>query len=115
MANNTRPNYRLVKLLDKLRLDHMVLAYLDDILVHTKAEAKHLQSLNKVLEAHFKAGIKLKTKKTFLFEQDVDFLGHCVSVEMVSLSEGHMKTIKAIQEPTSGNKVPYSRGLHAIF
>ena len=50
---------RLVKqLLDRLKLEKMVSAYLDDILVHTRTEGEHLHALDKVLGAHVDAGIK---------------------------------------------------------
>ena len=43
---------RLVKqLLDRLKLEKMVSAYLDDILVHTRTEGEHLHALDKVLGA----------------------------------------------------------------
>ena len=68
-------------LLYKLRLDNIVSAYLDDILGLMETKSKHMLALDidKVLEAHLEAGIKLKAKKMFLFEQAVDILGHRVS------------------------------------
>ena len=89
-------------LLDKLQLNGQVLTYLDDILIHRRTESEHLHALDKVLEAHTDAGIKLKAKKMFLFKKTVDFLGHRVSADRISLSMCHIETIKAL---TSRKKV----------
>ena len=101
-------NCCLVKmLLDKLRLGRQVLAYLDDKLVHTKLESEHLHALDKVLEAHVDAGIKLKAKKTFLFEKAVDFLGHRVSAEGITLSSrlpGTWTTLRPSRPPPAARR-----------
>lgn len=63
-----------------------VLAYLDDIIVHSKTWRKHLEILRQVLEAHRKGGLKVAPAKSFLFRSKVDYLGHQVSqqgIEMV--------------------------------
>ena len=107
---------RLVKeLLDRLKLDGQVSAYLDDILVHTKTEEEHLRAVDKVLEAHVDAGIKLKAKKTFLFEPAVDFLGHRVSADGITLSSRHLEYIEAIKAPRSGKEVQQLVGFLQYF
>merc|ERR1711911_9560 len=82
-----------------------VSAYLDDILVHTKTEEEHLSALKKVLEAHADAGIKLKAKKTTLFEREVEFLGHRVSNQGISPSARHLEMIANLEEPKNGKEV----------
>ena len=106
----------LVKLLlDRLKLDGKVSAYLDHILVHTRTKEEHLFALDKVLEAHVDAGIKLKAKKTFLFEKAVDFLGHRMSAEGITLSSRHLDYIEAIKVPTSGKEVQQLVGVLQYF
>ena len=107
---------RLVKqLLDRLKLEKMVSAYLDDILVHTRTEGEHLHALDKVLGAHVDAGIKLKAKKTFLFKKAVDFLGHSVSAEGITLSNRHLAAINCIKAPRSGKEVQALIGFMQYF
>ena len=38
--------------------------YLDDVLIHTRELDEHLDVINKVLQAHLDAGIRLKPSKT---------------------------------------------------
>ena len=88
---------------------------MDDILVHLWTEREHLHALDKVLEAHVDAGIKLKAKKTFLFEKAVDFLGHRVSAKGITLSSRHLDAINNIRDPTSGKEVQQMIGFMQYF
>ena len=74
-----------------------------------------MEALDKVLEAHVDAGIKLKAKKTFLFEKAVDFLGHRVSAGGITLSHRHLEAINNIQRPTSGKAVQQMIGFMQYF
>ena len=55
-------------------------AYLDDVVVSTQEEEQHLGQLREVLQRNIETGIKLFPTKTILFEQEVEFLGHRVSM-----------------------------------
>ena len=58
---------RLVqRMIDMLGVEG-VLAYLDDLLIHTDDLETHLKLLELVLQAHQESGIKLNADKTFLF------------------------------------------------
>ena len=50
-------------------------AYLDDVILHTGDPDTHVDLLDRNLAAHYQSGIKLKAKKTILFEAAVDYLG----------------------------------------
>ena len=50
-------------------------AYLNDVILHTGDPEAHVDLLERTLEAHYQSGIKLKAKKTILFEAAVDYLG----------------------------------------
>ena len=66
---------RLVQaVVDKIN-DPGLSAYLDDVILHTGDPDAHVNLLERTLEAHYQSGIKLKAKKTILFEAVVDYLG----------------------------------------
>ena len=52
-----------------------IVAYLDNILLHSKNVNTHLDLMEKIFEVHFQAGIVIKDKKTFLLQCKVAFLG----------------------------------------
>ena len=58
-----------------------VLAYLDDLLIHTDDLETHLKLLNLVFQAHQESGIKLNADKTHLFRTEVEYLGHLINAE----------------------------------
>ena len=59
----------------------VALAYLDDCLVHSGTVEDHFEHLARVLEAHQRAGLKLKPSKCNLFQDSVEYLGHVVTAE----------------------------------
>ena len=76
---------RLVsKLIDMLGVEGL-LAYLDDLLLHTQDVESHVKLLRLVLEAHRAAGIKLNPEKTCLFRSTVEYLGYEVSTIGIKL------------------------------
>ena len=79
--------------------DKGVLAYLDDVLGHSATAEQHLAVLRKIFVAHRKFGLKLKTKKTHLFQDKVVYLGFLVSGEGISVDNELVKTIRDWEEP----------------
>ena len=76
---------RLVqRILDMLGVEG-VLAYLDDLLIHTDDLETHLKLLQLVFQAHQSSGIKLNAEKTFLFRSEVEYLGHLINAEGIKL------------------------------
>lgn len=66
-------------------LDNGVLCYLDDLLLYTKDVDSHRVLLDKVFEILAKNRLYIKAKKCHLFLQRVNFLGHVVDANGVSL------------------------------
>ena len=79
--------------------DKGVLAYLDDVLGHSATAEQHLAVLRKIFVANRKFGLKLKTKKTHLFQDKVVYLGFLVSGEGISVDNELVKTIRDWKEP----------------
>ena len=53
-------------------------AYLDDIIVHSKGIAQHMENLEEVLFAHLRAGLKLKPEKCEFLCKSAKYLGHVI-------------------------------------
>ena len=85
---------RLVaQIMDNLGLQS-VAHYLDDVLIHTAEVHEHLNSVEKVLEAHLKAGIGLKPLKTLFFQSRLEFLGFVVSGDGIMPTDKYIKAIR---------------------
>ena len=74
-ASNSGPCYaRFMEMLVSKLKSPWTLCYLDDMMVHTLTTAQHLEELRKVFQMHREAGIRLKAKKTELFEKQACYL-----------------------------------------
>ena len=59
------------------------IVYLDDVIVYGQSFDATLSKLDKVLTLLSKANLKINPQKCKLFEEEVHFLGHCISSEGV--------------------------------
>ena len=66
-------------------LDEGVLCYLDDLLLYSKKVADHKVLINKVFTLFAKNKLFIKESKCHLFLEKVNFLGHVVSENRVSM------------------------------
>ena len=83
----------------------LVAHYLDDILIHTADIDEHLDSVDKVLQAHLEADIGLKPSKMLFSQEKVDFLGFQVSGDCITPTESYIRTIRDMQAPKMGKEV----------
>jgi hypothetical protein len=95
--------------------DKGVLAYLDDVLGHSATAEQHLGVLRKIFLAHRKFGLKLKTKKTHLFQDKVVYLGFLVSGEGISVDDELVKKIKDWKEPTNPKELATFVGFAGFY
>ena len=93
-ASNSGPCYSrfMEMLVSKLR-SPWTLCYLDDLMVHTINTKQHLEELRKVFQMHREAGIKLKAKKTDLFEVQANYLGYKITQQGVCMREDYVEKI----------------------
>ena len=67
-----------------------IVAYLDNVLIHSADLDSHINLLNLVFSAHKEAGIRLNASKTYLFQEEVEYLGHLVKLIPSYLSLIHI-------------------------
>ena len=85
-------------LLTRLNSDK-VIGYLDDILVFTKTLDEHVDELERVLDMHVMAGIKLRSKKTKLFQDETEYLGFVVNADGIQMNPEYVSKILEWPEP----------------
>jgi hypothetical protein len=88
---------RLIDELFRSRLIIDILAYLDDIILHTKGEEEHLVSLATALRKIISAGLKIKTRKCQIFQKRILYLGYEISE--AGLHTDPAKVEKVLQWP----------------
>ena len=78
-----------------------VLCYLDDVLVYSSDVDSHLAHLTQVIQLHRAGGIKLQLKKTHLFQEEINYLGHRVSGDGVGMIPEYVERVLDWPTPTS--------------
>ena len=89
------------KLIEMLGVERL-LAYLDDLLLHTQDVASHVKLLRLVLQAHRASGIKINPEKTCLFRLTVEYLGYEVSTEGIKLIPSYVDKVINWPQPATG-------------
>jgi transposase InsO family protein len=101
-------------LVDSLDVDG-VLAYLDDLLLHTPDIETHITLMGQVLEAHRTVGIKLKAAKTRWLQKKVSYLGYDVSEEGIHLTTKFIDQVREWPTPTSGTELASMLGFFGYY
>ena len=105
LKNSGAAYCRLVQKLVDMLGEEGVLAYLDDLLLHTSDPDNHLRLLKLVFQAHRESGIKLNAEKTHLFRQEVEYLGHLISEQGITLLPSYVNKITEWPLPTTGKEL----------
>jgi len=82
-----------------------IVAYLDDVLVHSADLETHVHLIRLVFQAHKEAGIRLNASKTHLFQEEVEYLGHLVDAEGVKLIPSYVQKITEWPLPQTGKEL----------
>ena len=86
--------------LQRLRSPY-ILAYLDDIIVHTHTLEQHLEEVRKTLEMHRTAGIKLRASKCEFFKEEINYLGFRITPNGIGMREDYIDKIVNWPKPTT--------------
>lgn len=70
------------------------LVYLDDSIVFSRSPKDHIDDLRQVFGLLEEAGVSLTAAKCHLFTQEVEYLGHVVRPERISVNEKNTKAIR---------------------
>ena len=87
------------------------LAYLDDVIVYDNTFEEHVHSVELVLQALARAGLKLKPSKCEWCREEINFLGHMVNAEGVGTQAQTTEKIKAFKRPHNVKTIKSFLGL----
>lgn len=96
-------------------LDDYVVVYLDDILVFSLNEEDHEKHLREVLERLRKNKLYAKLSKCKFGVNEVEFLGHKVSKDGISVLESKTKVIQEWKTPTDVDQLRSFLGLANFY
>ena len=91
------------------------LVYLDDVLVMGRTFEQHLQSLDDVLQAVDRAGLRLKLSKCSFAKPSVDFLGFTVSAAGVAPNVTKVEAIREFSTPQNLTELRRFLGMTSYY
>ena len=101
LCNAPQAYSRLVEMVLRGLDPRQVLAYLDDIIIHSRNTEDHLVMMHQVLQAHRRAGLKIAPAKSFLFREEVDYLGHRVSKKGIRMIDDYVNLLVDWPKPNT--------------
>jgi ABC-type uncharacterized transport system substrate-binding protein len=84
--------------------DKFIVIYLDDIMVYSTSDKKHLEHLKKVFQKCKKFGILLNPNKSHFRVEEGKLLGHIISKEGIKIDPSRVEGILKINTPHNKKK-----------
>jgi len=97
------------------QLGKFVLVFLDDIFVYSRTEAEHLEHLRAVLEVLRKNKLYLKAAKCEWMKEEVEFLGHRIGREGLSVDPHKVDAVRDWPTPTNVSELRSFLGLAGYY
>ena len=86
-------------------------SYIDELIIHTNDWQAHLQVLGELLRRLRKAGLTVKPSKCVFGAESVEFLGHYIGRDWITINEDNLEKIRTARRPTTKKEVRSFLGL----
>jgi hypothetical protein len=96
-------------------LDKFVVVYLDDILIYSKTKEQHLQHVRTILNTLREHQLYAKVTKCELIKQCVEYTGHFISEQEITVDPRKIDTIRNWPPPTNVSELRSFLGLASYY
>jgi hypothetical protein len=100
---------------DQINVQKHMAVYIDDIMVHSHNFEDHLKHLEKTFLKCRTNGLRLKRKKCKFACETLEFLGHVIGKEGITVEERKVQAIKSYGTPTSKQQVRAFLGMAGYY
>ena len=94
---------------------HFALAFVDDIIVFSETYEDHLEHLQAVFDRLRKANLKLKISKCDFVKKQLNYLGHIISDDGISVDPGKVSVMENLQPPENIRDVRSFLGMTSYY
>jgi transposase InsO family protein len=91
------------------------MAYLDDVIIHSKTFEEHLERLEAVFNKLQEKGLKLKPSKCHLFRKRVEYLGHVISERGIEADPGKVEVVREWPVPKTVQDLRQALGFFGYY
>ncbi|XP_073354821.1 uncharacterized protein [Aegilops tauschii subsp. strangulata] len=96
-------------------LRHGVLAFMDDILIHSEELEEHRQLLKRVLQLLAEKDLKAKMSKCTFSQQEISYLGHVISDKGVAIDKSKIQVVQEWPQPQNVKELRGFFGLAGYY
>jgi len=90
-------------------------AYYDDILVHSKSIKEHMKLLSLLFKELANAGLKLAPEKCQLFKREIQYLGHIITKNGISVDKKKIEAINEMEPPQCRKRLQSFLGMCGYY
>ena len=92
-----------------------VSVYIDDIPIFSRTLEEQLEHIRVVLERLVAAGLKLKPKKCYFLQQEVEYLGHVITTSGLQPNRKQVSAVSGFPVPDTVTQVRQFVGLASFY
>ena len=96
-------------------LDHFLVVFVDDILIYSKSQEEHGHHLHLALQTLREHQLYAKLEKCNFWMQEIQFLGHMVSKEGISVDPTKVEVVTKWERPKNVFEVHSFLGLAGYY
>ncbi|XP_059634948.1 uncharacterized mitochondrial protein AtMg00860-like [Cornus florida] len=86
-------------------LDQFVMVFVDDILIYSKTKEEHERHLNITLQTLREHQLYAKFEKCDFWQEQIQFLGHVISKDGVSVDSANVEAVMSWKRPTTVTEI----------
>ena len=96
-------------------LDKFLTIYLDDLIIYSTTPDEHADHLRQVFNRLRAYGLIIQSPKAFYAQDEVEYLGHMVSAQGITVQDDKIETVKSWPQPTEVSHVRQFLGLAGFY
>ncbi|GBP15917.1 Retrovirus-related Pol polyprotein from transposon gypsy [Eumeta japonica] len=89
--------------------------YIDDVLIYSSTPEEHIEHIEAIVNALHKANMKISNEKSHFFKEEIEYLGHVIKHNGITVDPTEIQTIRDYPKPTTLKELRSSLGLASYY
>ncbi len=89
--------------------------YIDDVLIYSSSPEEHIEHIRIIINALHQANMKISNEKSHFFQDSVEYLGHIIKYNRITVDPSKIQTIKDFPIPITLKELRSFLGLASYY